>query len=166
LQPSESAEIKVTFNAANKMGRIAKSVRIYSNDKTEPIKKIMIYATVVEREMVAGGEHSGIVMEGNYFKGKCISCHVAKGIDKYGKALFDADCAKCHGEDGKGVEHIAKSLVQPEFINNLSDKVLYGLIAKGTSNIMMLGFAKENGGPLEQNQIESLVEYIQTLNEN
>jgi len=30
---------------------------------------------------------------------------------------------------------------------------------------MMLGFAEENGGPLDQNQIESLVEYIQTLND-
>ncbi len=148
------------------MGRIAKTVSIYSNDKTEPIKRIRIYATVVEKKMVADGKHSGIVMVGNYFKGKCISCHVAKGFDKYGKALFDADCAKCHGEDGKGVDHIAKSLVDPEFFNNLSDKAIYGLIAKGTSNIMMLGFSEENGGPLDQKQIESLVEYIQTLNKN
>jgi len=97
------------------MGRIAKSVSIYSNDKAEPIKKIMVYATVVNKKMVVANEHSGIVMEGNYFKGKCVTCHVAQGIGKYGKTLFDADCAKCHGEEGKGVEHIAKSLVDPEF---------------------------------------------------
>lgn len=124
----------------------------------------MVYATVVEEKTITADGHGGLVMKGNYFEGKCVNCHVAQGIGKYGKALYDADCAKCHGEDGKGVEHISKSLVNPEFYNNLSDELLYGLIAKGTSNIMMLGFAEENGGPLDRKQIESLVGYIKTLN--
>ena len=50
MKPGESGEIKVTFDSKNKLGKVTKTVTIYSNDKVVPIKKILVHANVVPRE--------------------------------------------------------------------------------------------------------------------
>ncbi|MDN3669900.1 DUF1573 domain-containing protein [Echinicola jeungdonensis] len=45
IAPGESAEIKVTFNSAGKMGKQNSVVRIYSN-ATEPIEKVSLISNV------------------------------------------------------------------------------------------------------------------------
>ena len=100
------------------------------------------------------------MMHGSYFEGKCANCHVEQGIGKYGKALYDVDCAMCHGDDGKSVEHLTKPLNGQKYLSSIIDRELYKRIANGTENVMMLGFAKKNGGPLDAKQLNSLVKYL------
>ena len=102
-------------------------------------------------------------MHGSYFKGKCANCHVEKGIGKYRKALYDADCAICHGAGGRGVEHLTKPLNDQKYLSSLFEQELYKRIANGADNVMMLGFAKKNGGPLGEKQLNSLVKYLRSF---
>jgi len=162
LLPEESGEIKVTFNSKNKIGRIRKTITIYSNDKSQPVKKIFIYAQVVPK--TKNDPHADEnMMHGSYFEGKCANCHVERGIGKYGKALYDADCAMCHGANGKGVEHLTRPLNDQKYLSSILDEELYKRIANGTSNIMMQGFAKEKSGPLDEKQLRSVSEYIRSF---
>ncbi|GAB3660945.1 hypothetical protein GCM10028791_35130 [Echinicola sediminis] len=48
IPPGGSAEIKVTFNSAGKMGNQNSVVRIYSN-ATEPIEKVSLISKVVKK---------------------------------------------------------------------------------------------------------------------
>lgn len=102
-------------------------------------------------------------MQGSYFEGKCANCHVEQGIGKMGRVLFDADCAMCHGAGAKGVSDLTFPLSGQGYLSSITDQELYGKIAAGTDNPMMLGFSKKNHGPLDEKQIKSLVEYIRGL---
>lgn len=166
MLPGKSGEIKVTFNSRKKTGKITKTVTIYSNDESQPIKKIFIYAKVVPQNRTPKGAHDAMnMMRGSYFAGKCANCHIEQGIGKYGKALYDADCVMCHGVEGSGVENLTPPLSNQNFLSSVLDEELYNRIAKGTSNVMMLGFSIENSGPLNKKQLGSLVEYIRSFQE-
>ncbi len=69
----------------------------------------------------------------------------------------------CHGEDGKGVEHLTKPLNDQKYLSSILDRELYKRIANGTDNVMMLGFAKKNSGPLDEKQLSSLIEFLRSL---
>lgn len=47
IAPGKSAEIKVTFNSAGKMGKQRSIVRIYSN-ASEPIEKVALISNVIK----------------------------------------------------------------------------------------------------------------------
>ena len=49
IAPGKTAEIKVTFNSANKMGKQNSVVRIYSN-ASEPIEKVSMISNVLPKE--------------------------------------------------------------------------------------------------------------------
>ena len=83
------------------------------------------------------------------------------------KALWDANCAQCHGKDGRadtkmGKQVSAKDLTDPKVQTGFSD-------AKATQSIKE--GVKENGkttmkafaGKLTDDEIKALVAYVRTL---
>jgi mono/diheme cytochrome c family protein len=83
------------------------------------------------------------------------------------KALWDANCAQCHGKDGRadtkmGKQVSAKDLTDPKVQAGFSD-------AKATQSIKE--GVKENGkttmkafgGKLKDDEIKALVAYVRTL---
>ncbi len=156
IPPGGSGEIKTTLNPRGKSGPIKKAVTIYSNAEGWPMVPIYVLADIIpgEKHPAVDGD-----MHGSYFAGKCVNCHVEPGIGKYGEALFEASCQMCHGLAGLG--GVAFALNKSEYLKNVDKKYLKDRITNGSpKNHMMLGFSKEKGGPLDEKQIDSLVEYI------
>lgn len=91
-----------------------------------------------------------------------MACHVTKGIGKVGEELFWADCAMCHGFRGTGINGVAPSLVPLDYHDKDIAAAKRDVIANGSKfHRSMPGFSKEHGGPLNDKEIDSLVQFLQ-----
>ncbi|MGA3048361.1 MAG: c-type cytochrome [Terracidiphilus sp.] len=74
-------------------------------------------------------------------------------------ALYQQNCAACHGENGRNGAAI--SLANPVYIALAGDSNLHEVIAKGVSGKLMPAFSKSAGGTLTDQQITVLAQGIQ-----
>jgi cytochrome c oxidase cbb3-type subunit 3 len=74
--------------------------------------------------------------------------------------LYATHCAGCHGADGK--DGPAPPHNDPIFLAIVPDEVLHRVVAEGRRGTPMPAFAKKKGGPLNEKQIEVLVEGMKT----
>jgi mono/diheme cytochrome c family protein len=73
-----------------------------------------------------------------------------------GKAIYDAACLMCHGEDARGAYASA--------LTGHDDAIaLQYLISHGTGSPQMPGFAIDAGGPLTQKQVFTLSKWLLSL---
>ena len=78
------------------------------------------------------------------------------------KATFEAQCAKCHGKDGRAkslhAKHVhARDLTDAAWQGNVSDERLFNSISNGKGK--MPAFKKK----LSDDQIDALVRYVRQL---
>jgi mono/diheme cytochrome c family protein len=79
------------------------------------------------------------------------------------KATFDAQCAKCHGKDGRAhttrgrLSH-ARNMTNAAWQNEVSDERLFNSINKGKGKGM-----PAYGKKLSEDQIDALVRYVRQL---
>ena len=79
------------------------------------------------------------------------------------KTIFDAQCAKCHGKDGRAhttrgrLSH-ARDLTNAGWQNEVSDERLFNSINKGKGKNM-----PAYGKKLSEDQIDELVRYVRQL---
>jgi cytochrome c oxidase cbb3-type subunit III len=71
------------------------------------------------------------------------------------KTLYESNCAGCHGTDGKF--GVARTLNQPLYLAILSKDELRQIISKGRPGTSMPAWAKSQGGPLTDKQVDVLV---------
>ena len=165
LQPNESGSFHVTTDLAGKFGTFQKSIFM---DTTEGPK--MLYVKVVmpvtagtmanvpnvdarTRNMqIAHADPQAI------FRGDCASCHSKPTLGKKGEELFTAACAICHESDQRAV-------LVPDLhaLKQTPTKAYWeSWIRNGKVGSMMPAFALDKQGPLSNEQIDSLVEYLAT----
>jgi cytochrome c oxidase cbb3-type subunit III len=70
-------------------------------------------------------------------------------------ALYEHNCAGCHGVDGKGGAAIA--LANPVFLAIADDAVIRRIASNGVPGTSMPAFAQSAGGMLTDKQIEAIV---------
>ena len=87
------------------------------------------------------------------FAGECKGCHVDQGVGKRGWDLFKADCFMCHNA-GKKTSLSTMSKKPAEELRRS--------IREGVNNTLMPGFHIEKGGPLNDEEITSLIELIKS----
>ena len=87
-----------------------------------------------------------------------------------GRKLYASYCANCHGEKGKGDGVAAKSLpakpadhTNGAVMNQLNDKFLIEVIAKGGPAVGKSSFMPPWAGALTEKQIRDLVGFIRSL---
>ena len=73
-------------------------------------------------------------------------------------ALYSANCAGCHGENGRGGAAIA--LADPVYLALGDDRSLRNVIANGVHGTAMPAFAESAGGLLTSQQIDVIVQQI------
>jgi mono/diheme cytochrome c family protein len=73
-------------------------------------------------------------------------------------ALYEQNCAGCHGENGKS--GVAISLANPVYLAVAGEATLHPVIANGVAGKLMPPFERSAGGTLTDLQIDSLVQGI------
>jgi mono/diheme cytochrome c family protein len=77
-----------------------------------------------------------------------------------GRQLWSLNCATCHGDAGQGID--APALNSQEFLNNVTDEQIHGIVAGGIPGTAMPAWWNEYGGPLTDQQIEAIVTYVRS----
>ena len=72
--------------------------------------------------------------------------------------LFSANCAGCHGENGRGGAAIA--LADPVYLALADDRTIHNVIANGVPRTAMPPFAENAGGLLTNQQIDVITQQI------
>jgi mono/diheme cytochrome c family protein len=155
IAPGALAHLKVKFDSNNKgEGPIVKLITITSNSHDQAEKVIRITGRIVKSKTA----HKNMAMHlDGMFVGDCAKCHVDKGKGELGARLYDQDCAVCHGlkADGKPGPELSSDAMMKH-----TSKEWQKIIANGTPHTNMPGFALKNKGPLGDEEIASLVEYM------
>ena len=90
------------------------------------------------------------------FKGECAKCHAEPAVDKTGEQLYVAACGICHDS-----VHRAAMVPDLKKLNHPTNEEHWRKWTRsGRPGSMMPGFAKTEGGPLTDEQIESLVKFL------
>jgi hypothetical protein len=145
LKPGEKASIRVVFDMRGKKGIFLKKIDVYTNDPITPVTTLSVKISVKDRIHMAQYKATDIFTE------ECRGCHVDQGKGKKGWDLFKADCFMCHNA-GKNTS-----------LSTMSKKPTQDLlkaIREGVENTLMPGFDLRNGGPLEDDEIKSLIDLI------
>jgi len=135
------------------------------------------YAT---RDIIAtGGSHQTMPVWGEVLTPEQLDALVsytlsaAKGTSlEIGQELFIANCATCHGDFGEGGQNPARpgDIIAPistaEYLKTRDDATLRAIIAQGQPNFGMSPFGSSFGGPLDDDEIDALVAFIRSWEEN
>ena len=90
------------------------------------------------------------------FKGDCAKCHAEPTVGKLGHELYQAGCAICHD-----AEHRAEMVPDLHTLKHPAGAEYWTQwITASKPGSMMPAFAKSHDGPLNEQQIASLVDYL------
>jgi hypothetical protein len=145
LKPGEKGEIRVSVDVRGKQGYISKTVTVDTNDPKNPVSTLFLKMYLKDRV------HMDHYKATEIFGDKCRECHVDQGRGVKGWDLFKADCFMCHNA-GKN-----SSLTE---MSRKPEKYLIRIIREGVENTVMPGWEKKSGGPLDDAEINSLIELI------
>jgi mono/diheme cytochrome c family protein len=85
-----------------------------------------------------------------------------------GQIIFTENCSGCHGDLGEGGENPTRpnDIIAPistaEYLKTRDDVTLRSVISQGQPNFGMSPFGSAFGGPLDDDQIDSLVAYMRS----
>jgi cytochrome c553 len=160
LPPGTNGSIPVTMNVAGKSGMVFKTLTINTDKgwKMLSVKTTILPPTAAQ--MTANDRDKNLLLakadRQAVFKGDCASCHVEKAIGKMGKDLYDAACGICHE-----AEHRATMVTDLHALKVETNAEYWkAWIDFGKDASLMPAFGQKHGGPLSDQQIASLVEYL------
>lgn len=161
LAPGMVSRLKVTFDAHNKAeGPMVKTVTVVSNAVNGAQKTLRIQGTIFKSNTAHVGEAMSIQ---GVFEGNCASCHVDKGKGELGAKLYEADCAICHGS---AADHKPGADIASDAMMNYDEKAWTTIIRDGIPNSNMPAFHTKHKGPLNDEEIASIVDYLKAFKKN
>jgi mono/diheme cytochrome c family protein len=90
------------------------------------------------------------------FRNDCASCHATPAMGKSGKALYDAACGICHDAPNRATMVADLRALPPH-----PDREYWlKWITLGRPGSLMPSFAQAESGPLNDEQIDSLVDFL------
>jgi mono/diheme cytochrome c family protein len=162
LPPGSNGEIEVEVNLAGKVGSIAKGVQVYLTNQPMPIfltVKVNIAAPPPMSDADRAKNRQVSMSDAQaVFKGSCADCHLTPARGRLGATLFDTLCGVCHEAPP---DRRASMVPNLRALNKPTDYEFWmNTISNGKTNSLMPAFSDAHGGPLNQFQINSLVEYL------
>jgi hypothetical protein len=145
LKPGERGRIDVSVDIRGKIGHISKTVQVYANDPANPVTKLTVTMNIKDRV------HLNKYKPREIFSEKCRDCHIDQGKGKMGWDLFKADCFMCHNA-GTNSSLTSMSKKPTDY--------LLRVIRLGLDNTVMPGWAAKADGPLDDAEIDSLIDLM------
>jgi mono/diheme cytochrome c family protein len=161
IAPGDTAHLGIQFDPHNKAeGPVTKTISVVSNSKKDPQKVLRIHGTIYKSKLAHNGEMMHL---DGVFQGNCASCHVEKGKGELGAKLYEADCAICHGS--KADNKPGADITSDDMMNH-DAKSWKEIISEGRANTNMPAFGLKHKGPLNEEEIASLVDYLGAFKKN
>jgi mono/diheme cytochrome c family protein len=127
---------------------VNKTVTITTNDPVQPKLNVPLSAFVEHGMAAEGGESLEAVLFGD----RCAECHATPADGLTGAAAYDAVCQMCHGPISEYATSLPAEVLEPA--------ALRSWIAEGRAEVGMPGYESAMGGPLSDEQIDTLVEAL------
>lgn len=162
IPPGGGGEVRAQIDLNGKMGRVAKTLTF----ETSIGDRIVNLIVNIPLPPAIGGKLSPSERQAAMsraaanaraiFQGDCAKCHVEKGRNAMGEALYAADCGICHESSRR--ESIVPDLHALKQATDLD--YWRAIITAGKPHSLMPGFGAAQGGPLSDEQINSLATYL------
>jgi mono/diheme cytochrome c family protein len=154
LAPGASGTFVGTIDFRGKEGTVAKAIFVNSSAGTQRLGLNVTIPTLDENarreaQMIAQKNRQAV------FSGECAKCHLEPAKGKSGAELFMAACGVCHFSANR-------STIVPDLLVARShrDAAFWRQwITEGKEGTLMPAWSKQKGGPLTDEQIDSLVQY-------
>lgn len=170
LAMGTNGQFGVTVDLRGKYGTIVKNVFVESGTSTNgPFNtqtltvRVTMPPALANPVGMAGNERSRNIMiaaadRQAIFRNDCVKCHVEPTVGQTGHALYEKACGICH-------DAINRATMVPDLhaLNHPTDRDYWmRWISSGRAGSLMAAFAKSEGGPLTDEQINSLADYMVT----
>jgi mono/diheme cytochrome c family protein len=155
LAPHTNGDIAVSVNLAGKSGTFFKTITVFSTNTT---KVLTIKVTLPESPAMvrARNQQMALVDAQLVFRGGCADCHVKPAEGLLGKELYVKSCGICH--DAKPRATMVSDLAH---LPHPTDYAFWKtIVSEGKPRTMMPAFSAQHGGPLTDEQIDSLAKLL------
>ena len=159
LGPGTNGPIGVTVDLRGKRGKVMKTVTV---DTTAGVKSLLVGMNIpVDPKFEAQMNRSqnmqlAFADRQIVFRGDCAKCHAEPVKEKMGKDLYAAACGVCHE-----AEHRASMVPDLKALKHPTDLAFWThWIREGKAGSLMPAFAAEHGGPLTDEQVTSLANWL------
>jgi cytochrome c553 len=153
LGPTNNGQIEISVDLRGKRGALSKIITVDASSGTLLLTVNVNIPEPDGREinrMMAQADRQAI------FRSDCAACHVQPTLGRKGEPLYTAACGICHD-----AEHRASMVPDLKALAKPTDAPYWrSWITHGKPGSLMPAFAKLAGGPLDDAQIESLVDYL------
>lgn len=154
LAPGEKGSFTARTDFAGKHGKFSKTIHVESTSGSQ-----MLTVTVNIPEMDEGmrlrNQELARKNRQIVFQNECAACHATPLADKKGAELFKLACGICHMATPP-----ASMVPDLMMVRERRDAAFWlKWISDGKEGTLMPAFDQKHGGPLNREQIESLVEY-------
>jgi mono/diheme cytochrome c family protein len=173
MQPGEHGTLDAAINLEGKApGHLTKLVTLYLSANKEFIgtrvatlkvtiperpKDETALPTLSEADRKAAMQQAKADPRKIFTDASCAKCHVDRGVKSvFGPELYAADCGICHDSPNRA------SFVPDLHALKVPTNVDYWteIITYGKTNTLMPAFASFKGGPLNENQVHVLADYL------
>jgi mono/diheme cytochrome c family protein len=159
LAPGTNGQIQVTADLRGKRGLLHKMVYVYTANYG--VQSLAVKVNIPDNLAGAMGDRARNLQiaaadRQAVFKNDCAKCHAEPVVGKKGAELYTAACAICHD-----AEHRASMVPDLRTLKHPTGPEHWRTwVAHGKVGTLMPAFAKSEGGPLTDEQVDSLVEYL------
>lgn len=166
LAPNEHGDFGAAMDLRGKSGIVQKAVTVETDKgfKVFMIKVVMPALPAANAMGVMGADRTrnlaiAAADRQAVFRGDCAKCHAEPTVGKLGGSLAQAACGICHE-----AEHRNQMVPDLKNLPHPTDRAFWVQWAKhGKPGSLMPAFAKSEGGPLSDEQIESLADALMTM---
>ena len=161
LHPGDHGEVGATMHVAGKYGTVTKTLTINSTMGSHVLTVRSVLPELNSQAGRAMGDRSRNLQiaaadRQAVFRGDCARCHVTPSVGKTGPELYVAACGVCHE-----AEHRASMVPVLAGRAGSFDQAYWDLwVRNGKVGSLMPAFDMKQGGPLNEDQIKSLVAYL------